>query len=523
MATKTGSGRARTAWSVAVGLLALVLATGSATAQTEPWRAIAIGESNDAAQQAELLAYFDAGDGDLLSTVSVDDTFRAMEGIFDLEGVDSAYSSTAMTCRQPGTGLEVTTRNIERVSPELYALALVTTGIEDAELVVAAPDDAPALGMTALTGVFASLDGAPCGPKNPRADRQRLALEGLALAAGIGRARDEEGSRAAATEVVLESQRAVVAGGLSEPGEIENVVLAREGDAGIELTADERTALVDLMTRLGVAKLDWGGFTGGWTTDRDEAGTRVAMVGTRAAVTIGVGGATQSEPTATAQAIATSQPPAASEAAETPEAAATPQATAPSLAVASPAVGQVATPPTGLPVSSPATTPDTAVPTAEPTEIAAAVSQAGPPDRTITGTVARTGDGGGLLVEVPNGERKAFAAADDGVVVTRDGAVARMADVQNGDRIQLSVDGRTGEMLRVDATPTATDEKSWLQRFGWLAAPLLILLAAAVFARKRIGAAVGSRGATIVKPARALVARRRTWIFGRRHGGAAGD
>lgn len=488
----------------AAGMVAALAMGTAAPVGAEPWRVIAIGESNDEAQQAELLAFFEAGADDKLATVTVAETLAAMEGIFDLEGVDTAYSSTALTCREPGAGLDVTTRNIEVVSPELYALALVTAGIEDAELAVAAPDDAPALGMTALTGVFATMDGAPCGPTDPDSERQRLALEGLALAAELGQAREDEGGRAGTAEVVLETQRAVVARSLTEAPAIEEVVAGQEAAAGIELAPDERAALVGLMSRLGEARLDWGGFEGGWTTDRDADGSRVAMVGSRAAVAIGVGGAARQD--------------------TTPEGTAT--ATATSAATAT--MRRVSTPEAGLPAASPVATP-AASPSASPVALAGSIGQAGPPDETIAGTVVERRDGGGFLVEEADGERRAYADASGEAVVTRSGTVARLADVQPGDAIRMSVDGSTGEIRRLDATPVATEERGVLQRFGWLSVPLLIALAAAVFARRRVGGAVmtgGPRAAgpvrtLVTKPARALMTRRRSWVFGRGRRGAA--
>jgi uncharacterized protein YpuA (DUF1002 family) len=81
-----------------------------------------------------------------VTTVTVDETARAMEGIFDTSGITSAYSSTALTCLDQGAGLEVATRNITVVPPALYAMALATAGIDDATLVVAAPADAPRRG-----------------------------------------------------------------------------------------------------------------------------------------------------------------------------------------------------------------------------------------------------------------------------------------------------------------------------------------------------------------------------------------
>ena len=103
---------------------------------------ITIGESNAPDQVAELLTYFGSQAGDPIVPVTLADTQRAMEGLFDTSAITSAYSSTALTCRPPGAGLEVTTRNITVVTPGLYAMALAAAGIDDATLAVAAPDDA---------------------------------------------------------------------------------------------------------------------------------------------------------------------------------------------------------------------------------------------------------------------------------------------------------------------------------------------------------------------------------------------
>jgi hypothetical protein len=146
----------------------------------------------------------------------------------------------------------------------------------------------------------------------------------------------------------------------------------------------------------------------------------------------------------------------------------------------------------------------------------------------MTGRVVELGDGG-LAVDLAGGERWAIEASGRGSVVTRAGTVARLADVRPGDDVRITLEGTTGEALRIDATPPAADGRSWIERFGWLAAPLLIGLAAVVFARRRVGSASVLRGSAVSRsahlarsvaerPMRALLARRRTWVFWRRPG-----
>ena len=98
-------------------------------------KTITLGASLDDAQKTELLNYFQAKTGtDHIFTISTDDTIKAMDGIFSAGSITSAFSSTALTCRNLGDGLDVTTSNITVVTPDLYAIALVTAGIAKTRL-----------------------------------------------------------------------------------------------------------------------------------------------------------------------------------------------------------------------------------------------------------------------------------------------------------------------------------------------------------------------------------------------------
>jgi hypothetical protein len=80
-----------------------------------------------------VLRFLDATESDQVVTVTVDETLQAMDGVFDLAGIDTAYSSTALTRDPVGTGITVSTRNIEVIPPELYALTLLTAGMGDVQ------------------------------------------------------------------------------------------------------------------------------------------------------------------------------------------------------------------------------------------------------------------------------------------------------------------------------------------------------------------------------------------------------
>ncbi|MGI8403357.1 MAG: DUF1002 domain-containing protein [Thermomicrobiales bacterium] len=226
---------------------------------------VALGESNDESQRAEVLRFLDATESDQVVTVTVDEAVQAMDGVFDLAGIDTAYSSTALTCEPVGTGITVSTRNIEVIPPELYALTLLTAGMSGVQLGVAAPDNAPALGMTAMTamtamtGVFKTWQLASCPGSTSDLARQRLALEELALISGIGR--EPEPVRQL-TQVVLEAQQAII-GQQVAPNAIEAMVASRSRTAGVTIDADDQARIVEFFGRLSTAEIDWGMFATG--------------------------------------------------------------------------------------------------------------------------------------------------------------------------------------------------------------------------------------------------------------------
>ncbi len=315
---------ARTMLTLVLGIaLAGNLAPTISDAQSlEVSSTVSIGESNDEAQRAELLDYFGVDDVSDVVDVTVQETLQTWEGIFDLSGVDSAYSSTSLICSPAGSGVDVATRNIEMVPPELYALTLVTAGISDAQLVVAAPDDAVALGMTALTGVFKTWDLAPCvGMVNDPA-RRNLALRQLALVASIGQRQGGAEAMGQATQLMLALQQSVVEGTVA-PDDLDETVTAQAEELGVPLDADEQASMVEFLGQLSGAQVEWGAFGDGWTVDYPDDDTRVLMrpgsgpdgASGVEAVPAGVGGQIGDMPsavptaTSTATATATATPP----------------------------------------------------------------------------------------------------------------------------------------------------------------------------------------------------------------------
>ncbi|GAC1655767.1 MAG: hypothetical protein NVS4B8_30880 [Herpetosiphon sp.] len=254
-------------WLSGALLLGLLTLTVGVDAQTPPpSKIVSLGADLTPPQRQGLLDRFGAKDGtDKIVTIDTGEMTQAMKDIIPVPAGYKSISSTSLACTAPGTGLHVTTEHITRVTAGMYAGALLTAGIGDAELVVAAPADAEAEGMTALAGMFKSLSGSVCGRGEIDTKRRDLAYRWLATTAKLG---DTLGDQNAASKLILSAQQGLVTGGKNDPAAIEPAINNALKDTGTTLPAAQRGPVTDLLKQLADAKLDWGTYAAGWNVQQ---------------------------------------------------------------------------------------------------------------------------------------------------------------------------------------------------------------------------------------------------------------
>lgn len=441
---------------VALMLAAAVSQAGSAA---NAGKVIILGESLTDTQRREMLQYFQANGEDKIFTITEKETYDAMKGVLDGigQGASGAYSSTALTCRDLGEGLDVTTRNITLVTPSMYAMALVTAGIGDATLVVSGPADSAALGLSAMAGVFKTWAIAPCASGNTSQARQRLALEELALAAAIGQAISTpsltDGVQPAA-DVVLETQKTIVTDKLTKQADIDAALLKQEQARGIVIPVDQRSKLVDLFVRLSKANIDWSTFSAGWTIEY-KANTQITMQGEGIAIR-------HARQTATAQAAA-----AMTATAKAAKAAAALTATADTLLTATADAEMTAAAEAAAQATQDAIAALTATAAAQPTATPTPKPTATPSPFGVSGTVNDVRGDQLSVKQVGNNDPTQYTVDVD-AAISREGKAAKLAAVKKGDSVSLTIDGNTKHVRVVDATAAPIGLAERLAGFWWL-------------------------------------------------------
>lgn len=441
-------------------------------------KTITIGESNDQAQRDELLGYFGATGDDEVEIITVAQTQKAMEKVIPNYSVPGAYSSTALTCRELGEGVDVTTINIYQITPAMYAMALVTAGVGDGDLIVAAPAAASAAGMTALAGIFQSWQSNPCTASTTTRARQELALRQIALTVEIGSVIGDQTVRAG--DFVIGVQRNVVIDEATSTKAITEIVADQEA-LYFALPEEQRAKLVTLMVDLQELEIDWSTFSAGWTIEFNESGTGIVMRGDGIAIANAQASATaqaakEDRATARAGKAATQTAEAVAEQTATAGARQTAEADAEQTAVAAEETAragetiadQTRTANDGLTATARAQPTATPASTPEPVTASGRITAVTAPNLSV--------DIGGLPTDY---------RVMDAATISRDGETVALLDLESGDAVGLQVVPGTNQVVGIVAT--APDTASPLAALSklLLALPLLALIPVGIVLRGR--------------------------------------
>ena len=160
-----------------------------------------------------------------------------------------SLSSIVIIEREKGNGIQVSTNNITYCTVGMYKNALATAGIENADIIVAAPF--PISGTAALVGVFKAykeMTGDEIDEENIDAALHELVVTGALESSGADS--DEiEGMIAYVKQAVVEHD-------LSDESEIRKAIEEGCKKFDLTLTDEEKEEVVKLMKKIGELDLD---------------------------------------------------------------------------------------------------------------------------------------------------------------------------------------------------------------------------------------------------------------------------
>lgn len=207
-----------------------------------------VAESLDVAEEAEVEEIEVTG-ADLVAYIKDGDPRARM------------YSSAKITRKEAGDGLVieiVTPDNITQVTSEMYANAMLTAGIEDATVEVAAPK--AVTGHSALVGIYKAyeVNGEQLDPERTDVANDELEVATELADNGVG---DEKVS-----ELLTEIKKQIAEQDPATREEVEKIVEEQLTKLQIELSPEDRQLLVDLMDRIRGLDIDFSK----WSTQLED-------------------------------------------------------------------------------------------------------------------------------------------------------------------------------------------------------------------------------------------------------------
>lgn len=167
-----------------------------------------------------------------------------------------ALSSSMIVLQESGYGINVVTNNIDRITEEMYANALVTAGVEDADVYVTAPFEVS--GTAGLTGLIKAYEEAM--DIEISEEQKQVANEEVVVTSELA---DEVENDEEATELINAVKEELADNPDATEDEIRTIIINVSNDKNIELSDDSINKLVNLFTNMQKAGIDWDGVKSG--------------------------------------------------------------------------------------------------------------------------------------------------------------------------------------------------------------------------------------------------------------------
>ena len=215
---------------------------------------LALGSDLSAEQRASVLSLLGVNEAELADYdviyVTNQEEHQYLDAYLSSSVIGTrALSSVLIRPADEGAGLNVTTYNISYCTVDMYTNALLTAGLEDAAVYVAAPSNIS--GTSALIGAvkaYAQMTG-------DSVDEQALetAVNELVVTGELG---DILGNSETASDMIAYIKQQIIEQGVDSDADIETIIRNAMTEFNISLSDEDVATLIDLMHRISELDLD---------------------------------------------------------------------------------------------------------------------------------------------------------------------------------------------------------------------------------------------------------------------------
>ena len=221
----------------------LTCASMPMVAKADNSKVVTLGANLSDEQKKSMFEYFGTS-SDKVETIEVTnaDERKYMEGIASEEQIGTRTYSCSYVEPTGSGGVQVKVANLTFVTSSMIASTLLTSGVENCNVVAASPIEVSGTG--ALTGIMMAYESAS-GEKLSE-DQKAAATEELVT---TGELANEVGQQEA-TNLMNEVKQDVIEDGLTDPDDIKDAVEDAAKDINITLTDEQMAKIVSLMENI---------------------------------------------------------------------------------------------------------------------------------------------------------------------------------------------------------------------------------------------------------------------------------
>ncbi|MGM7635475.1 DUF1002 domain-containing protein [Bacillus sp. Hm123] len=211
---------------------------------------VTLGENLTPAQKEQVLEQMDVPKDVTTVTVSNEEEHKYLGNYIPKAQIGSrAISSSKITMKEKGYGINVQTNNISWVSKEMYTNALSTAGVKDADVLVTAPFEVS--GTAGLTGLIKAYETST-GEKIPE-DQKQVANEEMVTTAKLG---DQIGQQEA-TDLMQGIKEEIAKQNPQTIQDIQIIINNVSNELNIQLTQEQIDQLAALFDRMKDLNINW--------------------------------------------------------------------------------------------------------------------------------------------------------------------------------------------------------------------------------------------------------------------------
>ncbi|WP_204465440.1 DUF1002 domain-containing protein [Shouchella xiaoxiensis] len=211
---------------------------------------ITLGEDLTSEQKDELLNRMEvSSDVETLVVTNEEEHTYLGDYISARQIGNRALSSSKITIGESGTGIHVKSDRINWVTNEMYANALITAGVKDADVYVTAPFDVS--GTAALTGLIKAYESAAdiAIPEEQKEVANEEMVRTAELAETIG---NKE-----ANELIIRIKEEIATTSIESTEEMRTLIVQIAEDLNITITENQMNELTALFMKMKDLNIDW--------------------------------------------------------------------------------------------------------------------------------------------------------------------------------------------------------------------------------------------------------------------------